>query len=304
MRCAAQVAIVTGANTGLGQESTLRLWQAGCRVVMMCRSPAKCEAARQAILQHSGGDGSALVVSPAMDLASIASVATAAVWFRAQKLPLHILMLNAGLLSPHKLTPDGIETSFQVNHLGHFLLEQLLEDILIASAPARVVVVSSDAHFYGYPEGIRGDLASINDPEGATSFLNYGQAKLCNVLFSNALSRRISGRGVQVNAIHPGGVASDFARNGLLAAGFSESVADGIHTIMTKGLVYTGFVFDVEGGALTQLYAAMSPDIEAQNVTGKYFVPIALALPSHPHADNITMQDQLWALSEKLVHQA
>lgn len=267
----------------------------------MCRSPKKCAAARENLVAQGGGVAKSLIVAPSLDLSSLASVRAAAAWFREQNLPLHILVLNAGMLAPHGLTDDGIETSFQVNHLGHFLLVKLLENIVVASAPSRVVVVSSDAHYYTYPEGVRPNLASINDPTGADSGNNYGQSKMCNVLFMKALSRRLNPKGVYVNAVHPGIVASEFTRSLLLKAGFSHGVADVTQDFMSGVLTRILVVFDVEGGALTQIYASMSPEIERANISGRYFVPIAMEMTPDTRTENVTFQEHVWAMSEELV---
>ncbi|ELK14444.1 WW domain-containing oxidoreductase [Pteropus alecto] len=143
-----------------------------------------------------------------LDLAQLRSVQHFAQAFKAKNVPLHVLVCNAAAFAlPWSLTKDGLETTFQVNHLGHFYLVQLLQDVLCRSAPARVVVVSSESHRF----------TDINDSSKNLDFsrlspskndywamLAYNRSKLCNILFSNELHRRLSPRGVTSNAVHPG----------------------------------------------------------------------------------------------------
>ena len=193
--------VVTGANTGIGKATALVLAQQGWRVYVASRSAAKGKAAVAAI---KAAAGSSDVFFLALDLADLESVRSCAEGFLARGEPLHVLVNNAGVGGARGLTRQGFELMFGVNHLGHFLLTQLLLDRLTSSAPARVVTVASDAHYQA--RGI--DWEALRRPaRGITGLGEYAVSKLCNVLFSQELARRTAGTGVTTYALHPGVVA-------------------------------------------------------------------------------------------------
>ena len=201
-----QTVVVTGANTGIGKATALALAREGWRVYVASRSAAKGEAAVAAI---KAAAGSSDVFFLALDLADLESVRSCAEGFLARGEPLHVLLNNAGVGGARGLTKQGFELMFGVNHLGHFLLTQLLLDRLTSSAPARVVTVASDAHYQA--RGI--DWEALRRPaRGITGLGEYAVSKLCNVLFSQELARRTAGTGVTTYALHPGVVASDIWR--------------------------------------------------------------------------------------------
>ena len=198
--------LVTGGNTGIGRATAAGLARRGGRVWIAARSRAKGEAAVAGIKASTGND--AVWFLP-LDLADLDSVRACASAFLALGEPLHVLVNNAGVVRARGLTKQGFELMFGVNHLGHFALTNALLGCLTASAPARVVTVSSDSHYAA--RGI--DFEALRRPErGITGLHGYAVSKLCNVLFSQELARRTAGTGVTTYALHPGVVASDIWR--------------------------------------------------------------------------------------------
>jgi len=231
--------LVTGANTGIGKATAERLAGRGASVYVASRSAAKGEAAVSAIKAATGSDS---VFFLALDLADLSSVRTCAKAFLARGEPLHVLVNNAGIGGARGLTRQGFEPMFGVNHLGHFLLTQLLLDRLVSSAPARVVTVASDAHYSA--KGI--DWERLRRPaRGITGLGEYAVSKLCNVLFSAELARRTAGTGVHAYALHPGVVASDIWRR----------VPWPVRPLVTRRML------PVDEGAATSLYCATSPEV-------------------------------------------
>ena len=238
-----QTVVVTGANTGIGKATALALAREGWRVYVASRSAAKGEAAVAAI---KAAAGSSDVFFLALDLADLESVRSCAEGFLARGEPLHVLLNNAGVGGARGLTKQGFELMFGVNHLGHFLLTQLLLDRLTSSAPARVVTVASDAHYQA--RGI--DWEALRRPaRGITGLGEYAVSKLCNVLFSQELARRTAGTGVTTYALHPGVVASDIWRR----------VPWPVRPLITRRML------SVDEGAATSLYCATSPTVASES---------------------------------------
>jgi len=286
-----QVAIVTGANVGIGKESAYQLALHGARVVMACRSAKRANAAIEELRARPGGDGLALEFL-ALDLSSLASVKAFVAKFRSSYDRLDVLLNNAGVMAmPFRLSADGHEMQFAVNHLGHFLLTTELLDMLEASAPSRIVHVSSLAHKFPYWDGVK--LDALNDNSSYNPWQAYGQSKLCNLLFSNALARRLAGSGVRSNAVHPGYVATDLGRY------LSDSMGSFVE--IAKSYADRLLALNPHDGALTSLYAATSPDIETDDIRGRYFVPIGLEASPSTFALDVDLQEKLWAVSDRLV---
>ena len=232
--------IVTGGSGGIGRVTVGALARRGARVWLAGRSP---EAAARAMTALGAGAGSASggatleIEFLPLDLGDLVSVRAAAANFLARDLPLHVLVNNAGRAGPGGITRDGFELTFAVNHLAHFLLTRLLEPALRAGAPARVVNVSSESH-----RAVRGlDFASFRRPtSSATGLREYGASKLCNILFTRELARRLRGSAVTTNCLHPGFVATRFGdESGGLISGvigfaklFAISPAQGADTIV------------------------------------------------------------------------
>ncbi len=198
----AKTILVTGANSGIGKATAQLLAEGGARVVMVCRNPERGEPARAEIVNKSGNENVELLTA---DFASQRQIRTLAEAFKRRHDRLDALVNNAGLYLPRRTeTEDGVETTWAVNHLAPFLLTNLLLDVIKASAPARIVNVSSNAHF--------GNTIHFDDPGLAENYnwqRAYGQSKLANVLFTYELARRLEGAGVTATCLHPGVVATN-----------------------------------------------------------------------------------------------
>jgi retinol dehydrogenase 12 len=235
----ARTALVTGANTGIGKATALALAGRGWRVWVTARSEAKGAAAVASIKAATGNDAVFLLL---LDLSDLGSVRDCARSFLEPYEALHVLINNAGVGGARGVTKQGFEMTFGVNHLGHFLLTQLLLDRLRDSAPARVVTVASDAHYNA--RGV--DFEAVRRPaRGITGLGEYAVSKLCNVLFAQELARRTAGTGVHSYALHPGVVASDIWRR----------VPWPVRPLVTRRML------TVEQGAQTSLYCATSPEV-------------------------------------------
>jgi len=277
-------AIVTGANTGIGLETTRALALRGARVVMACRNLEKAETARQQIL-HQSADGIAPDALEIMqlDLASLASVRTFARQILDAGRPLQLLINNAGIMIPdRRLTEDGFEAQFGVNHLGHFLLTTLLLDALEAGAPARVVNVSSAAQQMA---ALTEELEDLNwERRSWSGWRAYGSSKLMNCLFTNELQRRMGGSGVVSNALHPGIVATELAR-------------DQTWGMKIVGLLMLPAMKNAAQGAATSVLLATASEYASEG--GGYYADCRPARPARLAGDPDT-QRRLWALSEEL----
>jgi NAD(P)-dependent dehydrogenase (short-subunit alcohol dehydrogenase family) len=264
--------LVTGGNTGIGRATAVDLAGRGARVYLACRSRDKGDAAVAALAGQTGNDQIGYLP---LDLADLASVRRCAADFLARDEPLHGLINNAGVAGRRGLTRDGFELQFGVNHLGHFALTTALLDRLAGSAPARVVTVSSDAHYqaagidYGAMRRRTAHLAAM--PE-------YAVSKLANVLFSQELARRAAGRGITTYALHPGVVASDIWRR----------VPWPVRPIITRNMLTT------EQGAATTLYCATSTDVAG--ATGRFYAHCREAEPSRVATPELARA--LWEHSE------
>jgi len=277
-------AIVTGASAGIGLETARVLALRGAGVTMACRDLAKGEAARQRIVAASEGRIALEALSlEHLDLASLDSVREFARGFLASNRPIHLLINNAGVMLPDRReTRDGFEAHFGVNHLGHFLLTSLLLDRLRASAPARIVNVSSAAMQFA---SLKPDLSDLNWQERRYSgWRSYGDSKLMNLMFTNELNRRLDGSGVTAAALHPGMVTTELGRD---QKGWLNWV----------GIVVRPFMKTAEQGAATTLYAATCP--EPLQPDESYLADCAPARPARLAGDR-DVAARLWALSRRL----
>ncbi len=286
-----RVAIVTGANSGLGYETTRALARKGARVVMACRNLKRGQQARDRILQRT--PGAALDLLP-LDLGSLEAVRAFAAKYRAAYQRLDLLINNAGVMAPpRRETADGFEMQFGVNHLGHFALTGLLLDLLVSTPGSRVVTVSSTAAYYG-----RINFDDLQGEKRYSRYQAYGQSKLANLLFAFELQRRLAAAssGTISNGAHPG-----LAETNLQARAASDSgnlFERGLYTVM-HALVSQG----AELGALPQLYAATAPDAEG----GALYGPRVLHVRGYPRrvrppgaARNKANARRLWERSETL----
>ena len=270
-----KVCVVTGATSGIGKAAAAALAGLGATVVLVGRDRGRTEAAAAEI-------GSASASPPRVEVADLACLEQ--VRGLAERLTglerIDVLINNAGLvLGERRITPDGFEHVFALNHLAPFLLTSLLRPKLAASAPARVVTVTSDAH-----SAARLDLSDLNLERGWDSWRSYANSKLANILFTRELARRLDGTGVTANCAHPGVVRTGFGRESrpLLRLGIT---------------IARPFMLSPERGADTIVYLASSPDVAGQ--TGGYYVKRQRREPS-PAARDDAAARELWKISEKL----
>ncbi|MGA2793513.1 MAG: SDR family oxidoreductase [Roseiarcus sp.] len=271
-----KICLVTGATLGIGKETALGLARKGAHVVIVGRDESRTRQTAAWIAKESGNAQVDFLVA---DLSSQAEVRRLAAAFASIYPRLDVLINNAGaIFTKRELTVDGVERTWALNHLAEFLLTKLLLDKLAASAPARIVNVSSDAH--------TGGAIAFDNLQGEKKYGGmraYAQSKLANILFTFALARRLAGKGVTANCLHPGVVATGFGHN-------------------TPGLVNTllslarPFLLTPEKGAATSIYLASSPEVA--NVSGKYFVKCKPAASSKLSTD-VALQEKLWELSER-----
>lgn len=277
-----KVVVVTGANTGIGKETALALARAGARVVITSRDAAKGAAASREIRADSGSDAVEVL---ALDLADLHSIRTFADELLATADRIDVLVNNAGVvLAQRTETVDGFETTFGVNHLGSFVLTDLLLDRIRASAPARIVNVSSHAHKQART-GL--DFDDLQSERSYKAFDVYAKTKLANIYFTKVLSERLEGTGVTVNAVHPGFVASRFGRDG-----------DGGTLAEIAMVLGRPLAISPEKGARTSVWAASAPELAT--TTGGYFYKCAPATTSRA-AQDVDAAHRLWDVSEQLV---
>jgi NAD(P)-dependent dehydrogenase (short-subunit alcohol dehydrogenase family) len=273
-----RIALITGASAGIGLYTALGLARAGFRVVMAGRDGGRLERARRTVAERSG---SALVEAELADFANLAAVRGLAERVLATHDRLDILVNNAGLIAPRfQLSADGYELTIAVNHLAPFLLTNLLLDRLRASAPARIVTVASQAH-----RGARLDLATLVGHEDWSPLKAYGRSKLCNILFSRALARRLQGSLVVASCLHPGVVATAIGDRAGGIAGFGWRLVK-------------PFLTTPENGAATSLFLATTQDPAPFH--GAYVIGKRAAQPD-PTALDDELGERLWTESGRLV---
>ncbi|CAO3695208.1 unnamed protein product [Rhizopus stolonifer] len=259
----------------------------GCTIILACRTEAKAKVVVEEIKAATNNEKVDFI---RLDLLSLESVKEFAKEFKSRYQNLNILINNAGIMMcPFELSKDGIESQFATNHVAHHYLTMLLLPLLEKSTPSRVVTVSSIGqkfHFGGL------DLESISDPQKYSKGSQYTKTKVCNILFTKELSRRMERKGISnfyANCNHPGSVSSDLFRHVYNSEG------------VIMGWLHRLLFISTEDGALTQLYLATSPEVEEKDVKGQYYVPIAV--PSQPKA--IAMSEEtaleLWNFTEKLI---
>jgi NAD(P)-dependent dehydrogenase (short-subunit alcohol dehydrogenase family) len=273
--------VVTGASHGIGKETAAALAGMGAQVVLVCRDRTRGEAARQEIVGRTGNDAVELLLA---DLAALRQVRRLAADFLSTHDRLHVLVNNAGTYEgARSVTEDGLETTFAVNHLAPFLLTNLLLPALIASAPCRIVTVSSAGH--GYGTTVHFDDLQSERRYGAMRA--YSQSKLANVLFTYELARRLEGTGVTATCLHPGGVDTGLVRyKGLAGAVVGAALTLGKPLMLSP-----------EKGAVTSVYLASAAEVEG--VTGAYFSKQRAARSSKASYDEPTAR-RLWEVSEAL----
>ncbi|KAK7284212.1 hypothetical protein RJT34_18954 [Clitoria ternatea] len=281
--------IITGGASGIGLETARVLALRKAHVIIAGRNTVSAKKAKQEILEENE---SARVDIMSLDLCSVNSVTSFVDNFIALGLPLNILINNAGVMfCPFNLSEDRIEMQFATNHLGHFLLTNLLLDKMKETAKAtgiegRIINLSSIAHNYTYRKGIR--FNKINEPKGYGKKKAYGQSKLANILHANELSRRLQEEGVNItaNSVHPGVIMTPLMRHSSYLMHFLK--------------IFTFYIWkNVPQGAATTCYAALHPKVKG--VTGKYFVDCNEVKPS-AFARNKKLAKKLWDFSKDLIN--
>jgi len=271
-----QTILITGATDGIGRITATELARMGAQVIVLGRNPAKTQSVVNKIQHNTGNSQVAMLIG---DLSDLSEVRCLAEEFRQRFDRLNVLINNAGaVFFKHHTTADGYEMTLALNHLSPFLLTNLLLDRLTASTPARVITVSSGAHW-----GAHIDPHRLNGHRLYWGWRAYSQSKLMNILFTRELAHRLP-PGVTANAVHPGFVASNFGKSN-----------GGIYRTLWR--VFELAAISPEKGAKTSVYLASSPKVAS--VTGEYFVdckPQRSSLESY----NEDIARQLWDVSLKL----
>ncbi|KAI3839277.1 hypothetical protein MKW92_002820 [Papaver armeniacum] len=288
-------AIVTGSTSGIGAETARVLAMRGVQIVMAVRDTAAGKVVKETILEENP---SAKIEVLELDLSSMASVRKFAGEFKSLGIPLNILINNAGVFAiPYMLSPDKIELQFATNHLGHFLLTDLLLETMKKTASkskieGRIVNVSSEVYKLGYNEGIRFD--KLNDETGYSRLGAYGQSKLANILHANELARRLKEDGVEItaNSVHPGSIATNLWHKSFdgWVGWFCKHVVTPAGKVMGK---------NVEQGASTTCYVALHPS--NKGVSGEYFVDNNISKPTSQATDP-ELAKKLWDFSMNLIN--
>jgi len=271
--CSGQIALITGGNTGIGRVAARALVKRGFHVFLACRSAQRAQALLDEV--RAAGGNHSIEMLP-LDLADFESVRACARMFLDRGLPLHLLINNAGLAGARGLTRSGFELAFGVNHMGHFVLTQLLTERIKSSALARIVTVASTAHYQA--QGIDWDSLRARTST-RTGLPEYSVSKLCNVLFSAELGRRLAGTGVTTYSLHPGVVATDIWRG----------VPWPLRPLIKLAMV------SPERGTATTLYCATSPAVADE--TGRYYDNCRPRQPS-ALAQDPALAAELWRRGE------
>jgi retinol dehydrogenase-12 len=272
-----KVCLVTGATNGIGLEASKALASLGATVVIVGRDPGRIESSL-AYIRQAVPD--AKVEALQADFTCLKDVRALAEAFKARHSRLDVLLNNAGLvLHERQVTKDGFEATLGINHLAPFLLTHLLLDVLKASGPARVVNVSSDAHKFASL-----DFSDLQAERSYRMMRVYGNSKLANILFTQALARRLQGTQVTTNCLHPGVVRTGFGHN-----------TQGLMNFAVKTCAM--FFLTAEKGARTLVYLASSPEVEG--VSGQYFYKCRRRKPSRAARDE-QLAERLWQVSAEL----
>lgn len=264
--------MITGANSGIGYVMALELARMNAHVVMVCRSKERGEAARNRIMSQTKNQSVDLLIA---DLSSMKQVRELTEEFKNRYVDLHVLINNAVIWPKKRMMAEGgLELQFAVNHLSHFLLTNLLLDVIKASAPARIVNVSSGIH-----RRVKLDFDDLQSEKKYWNMWVYGRTKLMNVYFTHELARRLKGTGVTVNSFTPGMTATNLGR-------YMSPAAQWFFRVFGRS---------PEKGARTGVYLASSPEVEG--VTGKYFADCRERMSSKVSYDE-DIARRLWKVSD------
>lgn len=273
--------VATGATSGIGEVAVLALARMGARMVLIARDERRAEETlvRLETVAPNGGHGVHLA-----DLSRMAEARRVGLRIAAQEPKIAVLINNAGaVFADRRVTPEGLELTFALNHMAYFVLTGALRETLAASAPARVVSTSSMAH-----QGMRLDFSDLQSERRYNGWKAYGRSKLANILFTRELARRLGGTGVTANCFHPGFVATRF---GDAAGGWTSRLMP----------FARAFAITPEQGADTLVHLASSPEVA--KLTGAYFIKRKVAQPSRAARED-SAATGLWAASEALAARA
>ena len=269
--------IITGATSGIGEVAVIRLARQGARLLLVARDPRRAE--RVLARLKSVAPAAAHGVYQA-DLSRLSEMKRAGAEIAKAEPRIDVLINNAGaFFTARRLTEDGLERTFALNHMAYFVLTCALIDRLKAAAPSRIVSTASDAH-----RGARLDFADLQGEKGYDGYKAYGRSKLCNILFTRELARRLAGTGVTANCLHPGFVATRFGDQ-----------AGGVMSLVIRAAKL--FAISPQKGADTAVHLASSP--EAAGSTGGYFYKCLPATPATEARDDVVAA-RLWAESVRI----
>lgn len=272
-----KVVVITGGTSGIGLVAAEQLAAMGARIVLAARDKRRGEATLARLRQSGPGVEHSVHYA---DLSLIAEMKRLAAEIAAAEPRIDVLINNAGaLFGSRQVTADGLELTFALNHAAYFVVTEGLRDRLVATAPARVINTSSDAH-----KGNRLDFNDLQSANNYRGFTVYGRSKLANILYTRELARRLAGTGVTANCLHPGFVATRFGdeSGGMMSVGVKLA---------------KNFAISPEKGAKTIVYLASSPEVGG--LTGKYFYKCHETMPTREAQDDDAAR-RLWEQTEKL----
>ena len=269
--------VATGATSGIGAIAVVELARMGARIVFIARDPERAEATRAKLEAVAPGRGHSAHIA---DLSRIADTRRVGDEIAASEARIDVLINNAGaIFSDRRVTAEGLEMTFALNHMAYFTLTGCLRDRLVGSAPARVVSTASAAHY-----GAKLDFDDLQCARGYNAWRAYNRSKLANILFTRKLAKRLAGTGVTANCLHPGIVASRFGDE---AGGWTARLFP----------IVKRFGVSPAQGADTIVYLASSPDVAT--ISGAYFAKRKIATPSRAARDD-AVAAKLWELSEAI----
>ncbi|WKN32271.1 SDR family oxidoreductase [Porifericola rhodea] len=274
-----KICLITGANSGIGKVTARELAKKGAHIIMLCRNEQKAENAREDILRVCGHDKVDIVLA---DLSSTKQIKEAAAKIRSEYPRIDVLINNAGMImgNDRETTEDGFEWTFGVNHLAPFLLTHLLIDKVLASKKGNIITVSSEAHRFA-----NFDLNDLQMQRKYNGLKAYANSKLCNILFTHELAKRLKGTQTVSNTLHPGAIASNFGKG---VSGFFGFVMK----------LSRPFMISEEKGAETTIYLASSE--EGYTANGLYFKNKKPASPTKVATNDYNAR-RLWEVSEELL---
>ena len=273
-----KLCVITGANSGIGKALTRALAHKNYHIIMVCRNIDKAEKVRQEIITQTQNDAIDIFIA---DLSKQEEIFTLAENIKSKYTSIDILLNNAGLIahSYREITQDGLELTFAVNHMAYFILTNLLIEPLKAAESSRIVSVSSEAHRF-----TKFDIDNLQFEKNYNNMKAYALSKLCNILFTRELAKRLKNTSISANCFHPGGVATNFA----------QDASPWMRILMNMG---KPFLSTPEQGADTGIYLATNPKIG--EITGEYFSKRHIKLTSREARDELKAK-QLWEHSISL----